>query len=98
MAPSAGEGLRAAAVLGGEEGYDGADDGVGDAADEIVVGLVAIATAPCPLRRDSMGFTLRGRRRGLRLLHCRREMERVWRGRTVGGARSVVVLSSALKP
>jgi hypothetical protein len=35
VAPSAGEGLRAAAVLGGEDGDDGAEDIIGKAADEI---------------------------------------------------------------
>ena len=82
--PSAGEGLRAAAVLGGEEGDDGAEDGVGELADEIGVGLVAVAT-PCPLPGVSMGISLvgPGRRRhlDLSLFHGRRlakAKRRIW--------------------
>ena len=56
MAPSAGEGLRAAAILGGEEGDDGAEDGVREATDEIAASLAAVAaTTPCPLSFDAMG-------------------------------------------
>jgi hypothetical protein len=82
VAPSSRECLRAAAVLGGEEGDDGAEDGVGKAADQ-VTGV----TSSSPFPSGSMGFSLLrsrsgcGRRRrglALRLLHgrwvARREM------------------------
>jgi hypothetical protein len=55
--PSAREYLRAAGVLGGEEGDDGGEQVVGELADEIAVGIVAVSVATlCPLPCVSIGI------------------------------------------
>ena len=71
--PPAGDGLRAGSFLGGKERDDGAEDGVGDPADEIGGALVGVA-APCCLRCGPMGFPLVGHGRRWRCggLHGRR--------------------------
>ena len=71
-APSAGDGLRASAVLGGEEGDDGAEDGVRKVADEIAVAVVIPCPFPWPAPVRSTGCALLGCRcrRRLLLLGC----------------------------
>lgn len=84
VVPSAGEGLRACAVLGGEKGDDGTEDGVGEAADGILGNPVAIVVAtacpiPWPAASDPIGFALSCHGGRCRLLHgWRQGRSRVW--------------------
>jgi hypothetical protein len=75
VAPPVGDDRRAAAVFGGEEGDDGAEDGVGEPADEIVGRSHAAVDTPSSLRCGPKGFGGR-RTRGLLLLQGRRPASR----------------------